>query len=409
MSLAADVSRVALTAAVCTGVVVGVSLSIWTYVAPTPPKRRERFSSRSGPRVFYDDDDGDLSSGSESDGPKNRRSKRDKRRSSGTQPKPVVAETAEVSHAGWQGFSMEEALEHANAQHQVAAARSPQDVLVQLQKGNARFWSGTAKRPASSAFDRRALITKQFPSVAILGCSDSRVPTEIVFDMGLGDMFTVRVAGNCLNTATLASLQYAVHHLKVKVLIVLGHEGCGAVKAAGRSDEDNDKEPECLAALLRSVKKCLDNDRLKHIHDARAHDREAVVTNVGAQLAKLGDDLGLMEKVRSEELIIIGGFYEISSGICDFFFEVKDKHPVGGPIQEESEASDKEGRVNEIHPGITPGVSSQLLVCPPCKLTRQTSPNHKKQIDNPNKLTRTETELSFMMERQISLQSVFNT
>lgn len=89
---------------------------------------------------------------------------------------------------------------------------------------------GAATRPEVSAFERRALINLQYPSVAILGCSDSRVPIEIVFDHGLGDIFVIRVAGNCLDTTTGASLQYAVKHLRVKVVVVMGHEGCGALK-----------------------------------------------------------------------------------------------------------------------------------------------------------------------------------
>merc|ERR1712050_458331 len=126
----------------------------------------------------------------------------------------------------------EQARSMADASQAVAMTRSPGVVLAELQRGNVRFWTGQATRPEKSAFERRALISKQFPSVAVLCCSDSRVPVEIVFDQGLGDMFVIRVAGNCLDTATSASLQYAVHHLKVKVLIVMGHEGCGAVKAA---------------------------------------------------------------------------------------------------------------------------------------------------------------------------------
>merc|ERR1712217_390992 len=101
-----------------------------------------------------------------------------------------------------------------------------------------------------NAFERRALIMKQFPSVAILGCSDSRVPVEIVFDQGLGDIFVIRVAGNALDTATLASLQYAVHHLHVKIVLVLGHELCGAVKAAQLPVEALEREPEQLEQAL---------------------------------------------------------------------------------------------------------------------------------------------------------------
>merc|ERR1719284_370870 len=111
---------------------------------------------------------------------------------------------------------MEEALNMANAGQAAAMARSPQEVLAELQQGNVRFWTGQSTRPERSAFERRALISKQFPSTAILGCSDSRVPTEIVFDQGLGDMFVVRVAGNCLDRTTTGSLQYAVLHLNVK-------------------------------------------------------------------------------------------------------------------------------------------------------------------------------------------------
>merc|ERR1712241_1639953 len=149
-----------------------------------------------------------------------------------------------------------------------------------LQRGNARFWTGQATRPERSAFERRALISKQFPSTAILSCSDSRVPIEIVFDQGLGDMFVIRVAGNCLDTSTTASLQYAVHHLKVKVLIVMGHEGCGAIKAAQLPMDAIDKEPESLGTLLKDLRRGLNAADMAGVSDVKAQDREAVTRNV---------------------------------------------------------------------------------------------------------------------------------
>jgi carbonic anhydrase len=107
------------------------------------------------------------------------------------------------------------------------------EVLAELQKGNARFWMGTSAHPERTAFERRSLIMAQYPNAAVLGCADSRVPTEIVFDQGLGDIFTIRVAGNAVTGgAAAAPVQNAVHHLNVKVVVVMGHEGCGAVKAA---------------------------------------------------------------------------------------------------------------------------------------------------------------------------------
>eukprot|EP00929_Paragymnodinium_shiwhaense_P005649 TRINITY_DN1078_c0_g1_i1.p1 TRINITY_DN1078_c0_g1~~TRINITY_DN1078_c0_g1_i1.p1 ORF type:complete len:272 (+),score=73.60 TRINITY_DN1078_c0_g1_i1:73-888(+) len=231
-------------------------------------------------------------------------------------------EQGEALAAGWEGFSMEEARQLADSTHQAAAARTPQEVLAELQKGNMRFWTGNASRPERSAFERRALIAKQWPSVAVLGCSDSRVPIELVFDVGLGDIFGVRVAGNCLDTTTLASLQYAVNHLKVKVVVVMGHEGCGAVKAAGLPAEAISNEPEALGNLLSNLKSGLDHKRLANIQDTRAYDREAVVTNVKKQLEGLSADAGVMTRIDDGELLCIGAFYEISSGIVDFFSQV---------------------------------------------------------------------------------------
>ena len=190
---------------------------------------------------------------------------------------------------------------------------------------------GVAQRPEANAFQRRALIMQQFPSVCILGCSDSRVPIEIVFDQGLGDIFVVRVAGNCLGDGVTASLEYAVHHLNVKCLVVMGHEGCGAVKAAGLPREQLEAEPVALREALLAMKEGIDEERLAHIHDARARDREAVVTNVVTQLRRLGKEhASVMEKIRSRELLVTGAFYEISSGIVDFFGQLEPSGTVRG-------------------------------------------------------------------------------
>lgn len=286
----------ALVALVVSGVALGGVLGLLAVTAIGPSKKK-----RQG---FCDDEEEDF------------REDLRKRR----QLREILADEA----AGMAtGFSMDEALEKADAGHEIAKGTPPAEVLSALQKGNIRFWMGTPSRPETSAFERRALISKQFPLTAILGCSDSRVPTEIVFDQGLGDMYVVRVAGNCLDNTTAASLEYAVYHLKVKVLIVLGHEGCAAIKAAQLPDRDIAKEPECLGNLLSSLKRGLCEASLKAVRDAKAHDREAVTTNVKRQVEKLTEDKGIMEKVKKEELIIVGAFYEISSGIVDFFHEVE--------------------------------------------------------------------------------------
>jgi carbonic anhydrase len=238
------------------------------------------------------------------------------------------------------GFSMEDALTHAESARSAKLSRSPREVLELLQKGNARFWTGQATRPEVSAFQRRALIKQQFPTIAVLGCSDSRVPVEIVFDQGLGDMFVIRVAGNHLDTATHASLQYAINHLKVKVVVVLGHEGCGAVKASMLPKDKIGEEPAELRNLLSQVKENLNEDRINMIEDYKARDREAVVTNVKKQVEKLSLDTGIVNHVNHDELLIVGAFYEISSGIVDFFHEVSIDQL---PPETTSEAADVPG------------------------------------------------------------------
>eukprot|EP00929_Paragymnodinium_shiwhaense_P055043 TRINITY_DN275_c1_g2_i4.p1 TRINITY_DN275_c1_g2~~TRINITY_DN275_c1_g2_i4.p1 ORF type:complete len:343 (-),score=83.28 TRINITY_DN275_c1_g2_i4:483-1511(-) len=226
-----------------------------------------------------------------------------------------------------QGFSIEEAMHFADEGQKAAMARSPKEVLADLQKGNARFWTGEAFRPEKNAFERRALIGKQFPCVALVGCADSRVPVEIVFDQGLGDIFTVRNAGNCVGTSAMASLQYAVHNLKVKVIVVMGHEGCGAVKAACSPLSAFEAFPGELSSWLHKVREGIDVNRVGLVRDERAKDREAVVMNVRHQVARLSHDAGIMEKVRKDELVIIGAFYELSSGIVDFFEPLTDETP----------------------------------------------------------------------------------
>jgi carbonic anhydrase len=216
------------------------------------------------------------------------------------------------------GFSTSEAHEHNSTQRELSAQRTPDEVLHALQRGNTRFWMGVPERPVVSAFERHALLNQQHPSVAILGCADSRVPISIVFDQGLGDIFAIRVAGNYLDTATEGSLEYAVVHLKVKVLIIMGHEGCGAVGAARLPQTTIDKESKCLCNLLKSLKTGLNEDNLNAIVDKKAADREAVTSNVKKQVNILMNNTVVKDSIDREELKVVGAFYNQGSGIVDF-------------------------------------------------------------------------------------------
>jgi carbonic anhydrase len=111
-------------------------------------------------------------------------------------------------------------------------AVNPDEALRRLIEGNARFARGEPVQQPPSPRQLAELTQAQHPFATILGCSDSRVPPEMVFDQGLGDLFIVRVAGNVVSTEILGSLGYALAHLHTSLFVVLGHEGCGAVQAA---------------------------------------------------------------------------------------------------------------------------------------------------------------------------------
>src|SRR5438445_9648950 len=109
---------------------------------------------------------------------------------------------------------------------------APAEAISKLKEGNERYTSGNLQHPDQST-DRRAVLAKtQHPFATVLSCSDSRVPPEIIFDQGLGDLFIVRVAGNVINDEGLGSIEYSVDHLGTRLILVLGHQSCGAVDAA---------------------------------------------------------------------------------------------------------------------------------------------------------------------------------
>ncbi|MDQ3754396.1 MAG: hypothetical protein M3371_06660, partial [Acidobacteriota bacterium] len=132
-------------------------------------------------------------------------------------------------------------------------ARTPVEAIRELKAGNARFFTGVARRPEIAAAQRRAQILAQTPFAIVLSCSDSRVPTEIVYDQGLGSLFITRVAGNIIEPGTAGSIEYGVQHLKSHVVVVMGHEGCGAVKAAMLPAEKRRAEPESVRFLLDRI------------------------------------------------------------------------------------------------------------------------------------------------------------
>jgi carbonic anhydrase len=231
-------------------------------------------------------------------------------------PTPVltdpVLQDQRISDAVKRGATMEEI-----AKLRDPVATSPQEALRALKAGNARFFGGQARRPEVSAAERRAQILGQTPFAVVLSCSDSRVPTEIVFDQSLGNLFITRVAGNIVDTGTTGSIEYAVNHLKTFVVVVLGHEGCGAVKAALLPAADRARETPSIQALLDQIVPSV--SKIPKLRDEKAKMREAVIANVRQQVANIKKQPAIQKAIVSNKIVVVGAYYEITSGAVDFF------------------------------------------------------------------------------------------
>src|SRR5438552_311160 len=130
---------------------------------------------------------------------------------------------------------------------------SADEALARLKDGNARFINGEARFPTVQKAVLADLAKGQRPYATILGCSDSRVPPELVFDAGFGELFIVRVAGNVISAEVMGTLQYARMHLHTPLFVVLGHEGCGAVEAALAVTHAGADHPDRIARLLENI------------------------------------------------------------------------------------------------------------------------------------------------------------
>ena len=224
---------------------------------------------------------------------------------------PPATEDERVQELVRRGATMEEI-----AKVRDPIARNPQEALRELKTGNSRFFSGVARRPELSAAERRAQILSQTPFATILSCSDSRVPTEIIFDQGLGSLFITRVAGNVIDTGTAGSIEYSINHLKAKIVVVMGHEGCGAVKAALLPEAERNREAANIRALLASIEPAVRN--LPKIRDEKAKTREAVISNIRLQVSNLKRNETVRAAIGRGQIAVVGAYYEITSGAVDF-------------------------------------------------------------------------------------------
>src|SRR5438128_12007304 len=194
--------------------------------------------------------------------------------------------------------------------HQPTVA--PAEAISKLKEGNGRYTSGNLQHPGQTSERRAELAKTQHPFATILSCSDSRVPPEIVFDQGLGDLFIVRVAGNVINDEGLGSVEYSVDHLGSRLILVLGHQNCGAVKAARETIAAKGKAPGHIESLVTAIKPAV---------DATAKDDldTTIKANVKHVVQALRSSTPILKgKVDSGDVQVVGGYYSLDMGAVTF-------------------------------------------------------------------------------------------
>ncbi len=199
---------------------------------------------------------------------------------------------------------------------------SAAEALVRLREGNRRFVEGTG-RPAASLGVRPAdLVSGQEPFAIVLGCSDSRVPAEIVFDQGLGDLFVIRVAGNIVAPSQVGSVEFAAARFGTPLVVVLGHSQCGAVQATVEDLLQPGQQP---SRNLRSIVNRIRPSVEGLLETALARDpvalvQHAVRANVRASADHLRHGSAVLEGlIESDGLLVVGAEYALETGVVEFF------------------------------------------------------------------------------------------
>jgi carbonic anhydrase len=197
------------------------------------------------------------------------------------------------------------------------------DALALLRDGNRRFVSEVRNRDGvASQARRRELLDGQEPFAIILGCSDSRVPAEIVFDQGLGDLFVIRVAGNIVAPSQIGSVEFAAAQFNTRLVVVLGHTQCGAIEATidqlQRRTEDQSRNLRSIVDRVRPAVWTLLETDLRQDRTALMH--QAVRANIRMSANHLRHGSEILEQLIDDEgLLIVGAEYSLESGEVEFF------------------------------------------------------------------------------------------
>lgn len=192
------------------------------------------------------------------------------------------------------------------------AQTSADEALTKLKQGNERFVQGKSIRPHQDLNRIKEVATAQSPFATIVGCSDSRVPNEIIFDQGVGDLFIVRTAGQVSTYASWGSIEFAEELLGTKLIVVLGHTQCGAVNAAVKLPE----VPGHIVTLINAIKPAVEKAREQHPADLLD---AAIRENIRLQVEQLKSlEPTLAKRVREGSVKILGALYHLDTGKVEF-------------------------------------------------------------------------------------------
>ena len=210
-------------------------------------------------------------------------------------------------------FSMAVMIGFTAAQAQKKSVTTPAQALQWLKEGNLRFAQGKTARPRQDVNRIKEVAQGQNPFATIVGCSDSRVPNEIIFDQGLGDLFIVRTAGQVSTFASWGSIEFAEEILGTNLIVVMGHTKCGAVTAAVNLPE----VPGHIVTLINAIKPAVEKAREKKPDQLVD---ESIRENVRMQVQQLKDlEPVLAKRVREGSLLIVGAVYDLNTGLVEFF------------------------------------------------------------------------------------------
>lgn len=195
------------------------------------------------------------------------------------------------------------------------------DALTILKRGNKRYIEGKMENFDLGEKRRNELIKGQKPFAVIVACSDSRVIPEYIFDQGLGDLFVVRVAGNVIDTDEMASIEYGVEHAGAKLVVLLGHENCGAITAAVEAEQQpSKKDTKSIQELLTKIEPCVEKAEALHLKEKDSLIEKAIDYNIEAGVEKMKASSDILKKeIEDNEVQVVGAKYILGSGKVTWF------------------------------------------------------------------------------------------